>query len=569
MRDEKRRGEWATRRRGDKSSFAASPRPRVSASLASSLIPAFDVIVIGAGINGAGIARDAAMRGLKVLLLDKGDVASGTTAWSTRLIHGGLRYLEHGEVGLVRESLRERERLLRVAPHLVKPLPMLIPIYKHARRGLLTIRAGMFAYDLLSFDKSLKRHRMLSREEIIKRAPGLKSAGLRGAGLYYDAQIEYAERLVLENALSAFQHGATIQTYARVDNFIVEDSSVLGVEFTDLLGGSAGSARAPLIVNVAGPWVDEVLAGTHYSRDRLICGTKGSHLVVDEFPGAPDEALYVEAQADGRPFFIIPWNNAYLIGTTDLPYDGDLDKVVASEAEIDYLLAETNRVLPQAHLRRDAIRYTYSGIRPLPCRAGSDPASITRRHFIRDHSPALDGFISIVGGKLTTYRNLSEQAVDLLFEKLGRASPKCETAQESLPGAAAQDFAAFCEQFTAGSGLPLVVAERLLRIYGTRAKDVLEVAANDSELLETFSPESGAIGAEVLFSFREELAQTLTDCLMRRTMVGMNAEAGLDAVEAAAKIAQTYLGWDNERVAREIADYRNYVQRFHPRAMSR
>ena len=564
-----RRGDTENKTVSPRLRVPASPRPRVSAPLASPFIPAFDVIVIGAGINGAGIARDAAMRGLKVLLLDKGDVASGTTAWSTRLIHGGLRYLEHGEVGLVRESLRERERLLRIAPHLVRPLPMLIPVYENARRGLLKIRAGMVAYDLLSFDKSLKRHRMLSREETIRRASGLEPEGLRGAAIYYDAQIEYAERLVFENVLSAFQHGAAIRTYARVDGFIIEDGGVRGVEFTDLLDSSRHSVRARLTVNVSGPWVDEVLAGTQHALECMICGTKGSHLVVDEFPGAPIDALYVEAHADGRPFFIIPWNNAYLIGTTDLPYNGDLDRVVADADEIDYLLTETNRVIPQARLRREAIRYTYSGVRPLPCRTGRDPSGITRRHFIRDHEAALNGFISIIGGKLTTYRNLSEQAVDLLFKKLGRESPECRTAREALPGASSlEDFAAFCEELKASSDLPETLIGRLLRIYGTRAKAVLELAAHDPELLNPFSPQTGAIGAEVLYSFHEELAQTLTDCLMRRTMVGMNAAAGLDAVEAAARVAQKYLGWDDDRVEREIANYRRYVQRFHPRAMS-
>lgn len=528
----------------------------------------FDVIVIGAGINGAGIARDAAMRGLKVLLLDKGDIASGTSAWSTRLIHGGLRYLEHGEIGLVRESLREREHLLRIAEHLVKPLPMLIPIYRHARRGLLKVRAGMVAYDLLSYDKSLKRHRLLSPQATLSRAPGLNAEGLRGAAIYYDAQIEYAERLVLENALSAAQHGAAIKTYARVERFIIENNNLLGLEFTDLLDGSKGSARSPLTVNVSGPWVDEVLAGTQRPLDRLICGTKGSHLIVDKFPGAPADALYVEAHADGRPFFIIPWNNAYLIGTTDLPYRGSLEEVVAEESEIDYLLDETNRVIPRAHLRRDAIRYTYAGIRPLPCRTHSDPSGITRRHFIRDHAPGLNGFISVVGGKLTTYRNLSEQTVDLLFRKLGKASPKCETALKPLPGVSVQTAATGSARFESNSrSLPVAQIRRLHRIYGTRAQDVLELAGSDSELTQTFSAETGAIGAEVLFSFRVELAQTLTDCLMRRTLVGLNAFAGLDAVEAAARIARTHLGWDDERVAREIADYRKYVRRFRPRAM--
>ncbi|HJU55339.1 MAG TPA: glycerol-3-phosphate dehydrogenase, partial [Pyrinomonadaceae bacterium] len=512
----------------------------------------FDLIVIGAGINGAGIARDAAMRGLKVLLLDKGDISSGTSAWSTRLIHGGLRYLEHGEVGLVRESLRERERLLRVAPHLVRPLPMLIPVYRGARRGLLTIRAGMILYDLLSSGKSLERHRMLSAEETRARAPGLALENLRGAALYYDAQVEYAERLVFENALSASRSGALIQTYSRVDNFIVEEGAVSGVEYTDLIKDSAHAARARVTLNVSGPWVDEVLALGARPIERLICGTKGSHLVVDEFAGAPATALYVEARADGRPFFIIPWNRAYLIGTTDLPFDGSPDEAEASEDEIGYLLTETNRVIPSARLTRDHIRYTYSGVRPLPCRTSVDPSGVTRRHFIRDHAPTLGGFLSVVGGKLTTYRNLSEQAVDAVFKKLGRESPACETAREPLPGAQGKDFGAFLAQFKTESNLPEPVAERLFKIYGARAEEVLKVASEDEGLREPFSKVSGAIGAEVVFSFREEMAQTLTDCLWRRTMVGMNSEAGLDAVEAAAEVARKYLGWDDERVAREV-----------------
>jgi glycerol-3-phosphate dehydrogenase len=521
----------------------------------------FDLIVVGAGVNGAGIARDAAMRGLKVLLLDKGDIASGTSAWSTRLIHGGLRYLEHGEVGLVRESLRERERLLRIAPHLVRPLLMLIPIYERARRGTLTIRAGMVTYDMLSLDKSLGRHRMLSRRETLLRAPGLEGRGLRGAGLFYDAQVEYAERLVLENALSASRQGAAVQTYTRVDGFIIEGEQVRGVKLTDLLENRPYTARAPLTINASGPWVDEVLAGARRNVGRMICGTKGSHLVVDEFPGAPPYALYSEARADARPFFIIPWNGAYLIGTTDLPYDGDLDAVKADDEEIAYLLDETNALFPQARLGRDHVRFTYSGVRPLPCGGGQEPSGITRRHFIRDHAPALAGFISVIGGKLTTYRNLSEQAVDLVFKTLGKVSPDCATARALLPGAANEAAPSLSAKGTAGGRLPEAVLNRLIRIYGARAGEVLALSHNEPELLETFSPAAGAIGAEVVFSFREEMAQTLTDCLMRRTMVGFSARAGLDSVEAAAGVGRKYLGWSEERAALEIKEYRNYVRR--------
>lgn len=530
----------------------------------------FDAIIIGAGINGAGIARDAALRGLKVLLLDKNDLASGTTAWSTRLIHGGLRYLEHGELGLVRESLRERERLFRLAPHLVKPLPLLIPIYEGARRGSLMIRAGMVAYDLLSFDKSLARHRMLSRDEALRRAPGLSAEGLRGAALYYDAQVEYAERLVLENALDACMHGAHVLTHTRVERFIVEGNAVQGVEFKDTLTGYTHTARAHVVINVAGPWVDEMLAHFDAPAPRLIGGTKGSHFVVKTFPGAPADALYAEAGADGRPFFIIPWNELYLIGTTDLRYEGDLNRVEADEPEIDYLLCETNRIIRSANLTRAEIVYTYSGIRPLAYSDDGAERGITRRHFIHDHAPELEGLLSIVGGKLTTYRNLAEQSVNLLFSKLGRKAVPCLTAHTPLPGAVAadaEDFKTFSDRFSQSSPLPAAANGRLLRIYGTRAQLVLEFVAAAPELAAPFDALTGAIGAEVLMAFQHEMAQTLADCLLRRTMVGLNALAGIGADEAAAQLARKYLDWTEERAAREVTVYREYIERFHPRSL--
>ncbi|MCA1557827.1 MAG: glycerol-3-phosphate dehydrogenase [Acidobacteria bacterium] len=519
-----------------------------------------DIVVIGAGINGAGIARDAAMRGLKVLVLDKGDVGGGTTSWSTRLVHGGLRYLEYGELGLVRESLRERERLLANAPHLVKPLPMLIPVYERAARGPLTIRAGMLTYDLLSFDKSLPHHEMLSPAETLRRAPGLSAEGLRGAAVYYDAQVEYPERLALENLLSAVEHGAQLQTYARVDRFKVEDGRVLAVEYRDLIEGTRQSACASIFINVAGPWVDEVLKGTGRALKRLIGGTKGSHIVTGSFEGAPLDALYVEAETDGRPFFIIPWNDLYLIGTTDIRYEGDLDGVEADEPEIDYLLRETNRVIPCAGLTRHSVLYTYSGVRPLPFRADETRnAGITRRHFVHDHAPEIENLLSIIGGKITTYRNLSEQAVNLVLRKLGRKLTPSVTRSEPLPGA--RDFHAFAENFRQEqTTLPTRTVEHLLRVYGTRATLLLEMAAEHEELLLPLDDATGSIRAEVLFSFRREMARTLADCLLRRTMVGTGPYAGTSALEIAASVARKYLGWDEERTQKEIAAYRDYVK---------
>jgi len=523
----------------------------------------FDVVVVGAGVNGCGVARDAAMRGLRVLLLDKGDISSGTTAASTRLIHGGLRYLEHGEVGLVRESLRERETLLRgVAPHLVRPLPMLVPVYEGRRRGPLTIRAGMLAYDLLSASRSLPRHRMLTAAEARAHAPGLETDGLRGAALFYDAQVEYAERLAVENALAARARGACVLTYARVERLLAEGDAVAGVVFTDLLGGATHEARAPVVVNAAGPWVDEVLGGSGARGERLIGGTKGSHLVVRDFAGAPRAAVYAEAVEDGRPFFVVPWDGKLLVGTTDERYAGDPGRVSADAREIEYLLRETNRAFPSARLTRGDVLYIYSGVRPLPRVAEGEEGAVTRRHFVRPSR--VRGLYSVVGGKLTTYRALSEQVVDLIFRALGRTPPPCRTATVPLPGAAVEDSDAFRRDFEARSTLAPTSTARLLKVYGARASEVLRLAQSDEGLAQVISEETGTVAAEVVYAFREEMAETLADCLSRRTMVGLNGSVGLDAVERAARAARRFLGWTEARAAREVEEYLRHVNRLRP-----
>ena len=529
----------------------------------------FDLLVIGAGINGVAIARDAAMRGLRTLVLDKGDIGGGTTSWSTRLIHGGLRYLEHVEFGLVRESLRERERLLRNAPHLVKPLPLIVPIYADARRGTPTIRAGMLLYDVLSFDKSLDRHRMLSRRTTLQEIPSLRADGLRGAARFFDAQSTFAERLAMENALSAQEHGATIVTYARVDRLLTEGAVVRGVEFTDLLSGATVQAQARVVVNVAGPWVDRVLSGAPEERrpPRLIGGTKGSHLVVAPFPGAPREAVYYEARRDGRAIFVIPWNDLYLIGSTDIRYEGDLDEVRTDDREIDYLLAETNALLPGAALTPDDILYAYCGVRPLPYVPNGAEGAITRKHIIHNHAPRLRGLLSIVGGKLTTHRSLAEEAVDEVCDQLGREA-ECRTALLPLPGAAGIALDAYAQHFAATSSLPANSAMRLVALYGARASAVLDLASRAPDLREPFDPETGALGAEIVFAVRHELALTLTDILMRRTMVGLGQRMGIGADRAAAAIARRHLGWDDARAEREVAEYRVYLERFRPKALA-
>jgi glycerol-3-phosphate dehydrogenase len=373
-------------------------------------------------------------------------------------------------------------------------------------------------------------------------------------------------------------------TYARVEKLIVEDSAVRGVEFTreftredrrsspTVLQGSGdmpGRAYAEIVINAAGPWVDQVLTESNASYPRLIGGTKGSHIIVAPFPGAAATAIYVEAETDGRPFFIIPWNGKYLIGTTDIRHEGDLDDVQISDDEIDYLLRETNRVFPIARLTREQVLYAYSGVRPLPFAGDKDAQSITRRHFIRAH-PRLRGLLSIVGGKLTTYRSLAQETVDLILKKLPAYSDRgrparsfdCGTSRDSLPGAATTDFDTFCENFKQHSPLSEATNDRLLRIYGTRVSLLLNLIENDASLAQVFDSETGALAAEVVFAFTHELATTLGDCLLRRTMVGLNSSRGLAAVEAAGAIARKHLGWSEQRVEQEIVAYRKEVVRF-------
>ncbi|HKZ01120.1 MAG TPA: glycerol-3-phosphate dehydrogenase [Pyrinomonadaceae bacterium] len=528
----------------------------------SSNIPSveFDLVIIGAGINGAGVARDAAMRGLKVLLLDKSDLCAGTTAWSTRLIHGGLRYLEHGEVGLVRESLREREILMRIAPHLVKPLPILVPVFANRSRGAWTIRAGMILYDLLSFDKTLSSHRRLSRQETLTYAPGLCPQGLKSAVLYYDAQVELAERLVVENALSAQQNGALVHTYSQVEDLLIQDGTVRGVRFSDQLTGKNQEAACRLVINASGPWVDQLLERIGVSAARLLGGTKGSHLIVAPFSGAPDSAIYVEAEQDHRPFFIIPWNGNYLIGTTDIRYEGSLERLEISDGEVEYLLSETNRLIPAAQLSRKSILYSYSGVRPLPFSSEKGEQGITRRHFIVEH-PEAPGLISLIGGKITTYRSLAGEVVDLCLRRLRRRAISCRTATELLPGAPSSGLPPLHEDL---KSLSSNAAGRLLNIYGSRSYGILELTREEPELLRVFDVETGAIAAEIVFAFKSEMARTLTDCLIRRTVVGLNSTCGLDAVEAAAGIARARLGWSADRVSLEVESYQRYVERFRP-----
>ncbi len=524
----------------------------------------YDIAVIGGGINGAGIARDAALRGLRVILLEKNDFGSGTTSWSSRLIHGGLRYLEYGEIPLVFESLHERRRLRHNASHLVTKLGLVIPIYRESRRGKWLIRLGMIAYDLLSIGKKIPGHRMLGRDEVISVCPGLLQDGLLGGAQYYDAQVVYAERLVLENVIAAEEAGADVRNYSPVIGINIRRGAVHGLQFNDRASGTEAEITTRVIINAAGPWVDRVLATVNREMKNFMGGTRGSHIVVGSFDGAPASALYVEAKKDGRPFFIIPWNEQYLIGTTDIRYDGDPADVVASDEEINYLLDETNRVFPKAGLTTASIHFTYAGVRPLPKRDKGPESAITRKHIIFRHRKEARGLISIIGGKLTTYRNLAEQAVNKSVRRIDRKVEQCRTRDEPLPGGVGLKSA---RSWLAG--VPELSGQcvgRLLSIYGSRATEIVEWAG-ESATIGFIDTQKTILEAEVRYALRKEMAVTLVDIVHRRLMTGLAPDQGAAQSRDIAQLAAGCAGWSKAETLQELADLERYNARMRSAAV--
>lgn len=518
---------------------------------------AFDLVVVGAGINGLGIARDAARRGLSLVVLEQEDICSGVSAWSGRLAHGGLRYLEHRDFALVRESLRERERLIQLAPHLVKPLRLLMPLYAHNRRPAWLIRLGMIVYDILSFDKRTGGHEVLNIGSTLRRFPGIAREGLAGAAVFTEGQIEYVERLCVELAISAAADGAVIRTRARVEEPVLVGGRVVGVKYRDTETGALQEARASVVLNVAGPWIDRIFQRGAPAQPRLNGGTKGSHLIVDPFPGAPKDVVYYESKTDGRLVLVIPWMGRYMIGTTDIRFDDDPGEARCSAAEMNYLLSEVNQLIPEARLRADDVLYTFSGVRPLPYAPGVVEAKIPRSHMLHDHAPGLPGLVTVVGGKLTTFRQLSEDAVDEVFRRLGRKSPPCATARLPSPGAVFD--AGGLRRYLADIGLSPTTAARLMGLYGARARNVVDEAKADPSLLGVVHAETGAIGAEMVFAMRHEFARTLADVMARRVLLAFAPGHGLESVNAIADLLGNVFGWDAARRASEIAGYHAWL----------
>ena len=536
----------------------------------------FDVVVIGGGMAGAGIARDAALRGYRTLLLERKDFAFGTTSRSSKLIHGGLRYLELFDFGLVRESLRERERLARLAPHLVRPLPFLVPVYRGAKRGMFMIRLGMKLYDLLTPGKRTEHYRSITRDETIRLERHLEPKDLLGSGYYFDDLLLLPERLCLENVLSAQRWGTAVYNYAEV---VAIRRATPGagrrapgakngweIEARSVLDGSTARVNARVAVNASGPWADQVrkLAGVDGGR-RCVRTTKGIHLLL---PRITDHAVYIAAKRDDRMFFVIPWQQFTLVGTTDTDFNDDLDRLWATGDEVRYLMGETQRVFPSSRMREDDICYTYSGVRPLSFEEGKSASAVSRAHKVIAEGES-GNFLSITGTKLTCFRSLAEEAVDRVGGLLQRPMP-CRTHRLALDGSDGEETIevrlwADAQDLAKRSGLEPEHIQNLLHTYGRRYPAILTMAGRDTALKERLCKQNPEIRAQLPYAVERERAETLSDFLLRRTGIGTSPCLGKDCCEQIAVWMGELKGWSRERTDREIHDYLDEIalgQRF-------
>lgn len=485
----------------------------------------YDLLVIGGGINGLGIAADAAARGLTVCIVEKGDWGGGTTSASSRLVHGGLRYLQHGEIDLVRESLRERGTMVRQRPHLVHSLSLLIPAYKTAPLPKWMVGVGLGMYHVLARDSLFPAPAPVSLDAARKREPGLNPDGLTGGFTYPDAQMEFPERFCVELTQETVAAGGTARSHTRVVQLCAENRRVIGAVLCDELTGETSEIRASVTINAAGPWVDAVsrLLPEAARPPRLMGGTWGTHLVLPTRPGtaSPTGAIYANARKDGRPFFLLPWDDRLLVGTTDVKYTGDdPDTLEVEPWEIEYLLAETNYLFPGANYSANDVQTTTCGVRPLPV-SDKNAGAVTRRHFLVDHGAkhGIGGLASVVGGKLTTYRSLSEEVTDWVLRTLGKTPVICSTGYVSPDVPTVATLHSATAQTLLRLDLPVTLASGLVKRYGAASADILARVERDPTLGAFIAPDTPIIKAQIVHAAQAEFARTVDDVVRRRLML--------------------------------------------------
>ena len=483
----------------------------------------FDLLIIGGGITGCGVARDAAMRGLKVALFERDDFASGTSGRSSRLIHGGIRYLEHGQLHLVHESIRERQTLLRIAPHMVKPLAFTWPIYRGDRVGRVRLSAGLLAYHLLARGRS-RKHAILSPVEILDREPSLERVDLTGGAVYYDACTDDA-RLTVANAIAAQQNGATVMSHTRVTEVLREHGKAVGAVVKSRHSSETHQMRARVIVNAAGVWDNAFSTDKRARRHR---GSKGAHIAVPRERIGNRDALTLISPIDGRVMFCLPAGPQAIVGTTDTWTDESPETVHASFDDLDYLLRSANAYFPRARLTRQDVVSAWAGIRPLASGTAANPTAVSREHsIVTDDS----GVINVTGGKLTTYRSMAAEIVDRVQQALGAPRERAPTDSVELPGA-------------------------------ERAKEIARLQRDDAKLSESLVVGLPYTAAHLVYGISKEMARTVSDLLIRRTHIAFETpDHGLSVATRAADIAAPLLGWDDQTKSARVREFKQDVER--------
>lgn len=503
------------------------------------------MLIIGGGITGVGIALDAASRGLKTMLVEKNDFAYGTSSRSTKLIHGGLRYLKQLEFGLVKEVGSERAIVHNLAPHLVVPEKMLLPLSEKKGLGYWLTSIGLMVYDWLAGVKKEDQRKMLTRWQTLKYEPLLKKDDVNGGAIYAEYRTDDA-RLTIEIAKSAYKHGAALLTYCLVTDFVLSHERVTGVQVKDVLTGNSFALRATVVVNAAGPWVDLLRTKNNSLHGKRLHLTKGVHIVVPHIKLPVKQAIYFDVD-DGRMIFAIPRGRITYIGTTDTDYKDDQDKVVTTLADVDYLIQAVNATFPKVKLAVKDVESSWAGLRPLIHEDGKSASELSRKDEIFESAT---GLISIAGGKLTGYRKMAERVVDLVIEKYFEEKDlkPCHTEKIHLPGALKDHIAckAFVRTLIESEKLDEVTARYLVENYGLQVLDIFKLRKPDTD------DRLQLLLAELEFCLQHEMVISLEDFLMRRTgllffdikIVGQYSETILHAMKQ-------YFGWNDEQTAKE------------------
>jgi glycerol-3-phosphate dehydrogenase len=520
----------------------------------------FDVLVIGGGINGVAIARECARHGKRTLLVEMNDFASGTTSRSTRIIHGGLRYLELGEIAMVRESLRERENLLNQSPHLVRPLEFLLALPKKPASLLhssLAVRTGLWLYHHWAGGERPRRCDLKTFER------QLDAGQSWSVYSYEDAQCEFPERLVAEWLAESMAAGALVRNHTQALGITRSGGRVTGARLRDLISTQEYAVAATWVVNATGPWADAVINASGISSTQMVGGVRGSHLVLPRFPGAVGQPVYAEVM-DGCQIFVIPWNGQVLVGTTEVADSSHADNPQPTADEIDYLLGSFRRLFPNSGITKSDIRYSFAGIRPLPYSPGKKYSAITRKHILHDHrEEGATGLISVIGGKLTTAASLARD----VGRKLGLAIP--EPANVFAAPALEEDLESTVRQWArlvaCKARIPEESAQGVAEWHGRHALAIAHAASLDERLREPICRHTCHLLAEAIESVAHECAITLGDILLRRVPVALGAcWSEACSREAATKIGLA-LGWDQGRIHLELERFEQERQQFlHP-----